>query len=165
MTTTITNPEVFYPPAPYSQTSTIGSPILRDNENASTNRMRFNFYNDMIDKQKKMMNKQKIKSFKELQSNWNYCHAAPFEDELILKAEKLISMIWKQPDVFPTGRESIQFEYEKENGDYLEFEVFSDRINKLFMDDAENEEEEVISIDDISKINNILREFYERSHS
>jgi hypothetical protein len=34
--------------------------------------------------------------------------------------------------LFPTYRGSIQFEYERASGDYLEFEVFSDRVDAYF---------------------------------
>lgn len=42
------------------------------------------------------------------------------------------------PEAFPTGRESVQLEYETPSGEYLEFEIFADRIEMLWMN-ASNE--------------------------
>ena len=36
-----------------------------------------------------------------------------------------------QPNIFPTGRQSIQFEYEKANGNYLEIEIFEGNITSF----------------------------------
>lgn len=50
------------------------------------------------------------------------------EDKVLLNAVKLLKMLPILPDIFPTFRDSIQFEYEKSNGEYLEFEVFEYKI-------------------------------------
>lgn len=67
-----------------------------------------------------------------LQYNWNGTGASAFSSAIIEKAKKLISDLSVQPNILPTGRDSIQMEYEKENGDYLEFELFEDGHLKLF---------------------------------
>ncbi|KJE25644.1 hypothetical protein LG52_3208 [Geobacillus kaustophilus] len=41
----------------------------------------------------------------------------------------MIHTVIKQPKLFPTARDSIQLEFEKENGDYLEFELFENKID------------------------------------
>lgn len=56
-----------------------------------------------------------------------------FSDELVDKVKKIISKLKNQPEVFPTGRDSIQIEFENENGDYLEFEFYENgKISKYY---------------------------------
>lgn len=56
-----------------------------------------------------------------------------FSDELVDKVKKIISNLKNQPEVFPTGRDSIQIEFENENGDYLEFEFYENgKISKYY---------------------------------
>lgn len=44
--------------------------------------------------------------------------------EVVERAEGVVHSLEHQPYVSITGRESVQIEYEKDNGDYLEFEFF-----------------------------------------
>ena len=47
-----------------------------------------------------------------------------------------------QPKIFPTGRQTIQLEYEKRNGDYLEFELFEEKVVVFnVLSEKETEEE------------------------
>lgn len=56
-----------------------------------------------------------------------------FSDELVDKVKKIISNLKNQPEVSPTGRDSIQIEFENENGDYLEFEFYENgEISKYY---------------------------------
>ena len=45
--------------------------------------------------------------------------------------------------VFPTGQSSIQFEYHKPSDEYLELEIFEDRIEAYRKDQDESWESEV----------------------
>ena len=47
-------------------------------------------------------------------------------DILITKMSLLLMLLKVKPEIFPTNRNSIQFQYEKDNGDYLEFELLED---------------------------------------
>lgn len=73
-------------------------------------------------------NVEKIISFKDLKYNWNDNNAEPFENIIIDRALFFITsdLLKYQPEIFPTARHSIQLEYEKANGDYLEIEIFRD---------------------------------------
>lgn len=56
-----------------------------------------------------------------------------FSDELINRVLNIVSALKNQPEIFPTGRNSIQIEFENIKGDYLEFEFFEDgRISKYY---------------------------------
>lgn len=67
-----------------------------------------------------------------LKDNWNDNGASSFPHSFLNEVRNLIENLYFQPNIFPTARDSIQFEYEKENGDYLELELFLDNRIKVF---------------------------------
>lgn len=69
-----------------------------------------------------------LNSIQLLERNWNDNEAEPFSDDLISKTKEILPSLEVQPQIFPTARNSIQLEYEKENNDYLEFEIYEDSI-------------------------------------
>jgi hypothetical protein len=101
-------------------------------------------------------NIKKIEGFKKLSSNWNNANANKFNLEFIDMISSQLSNIQIQPKIFPTGRNSLQFEYERKNGDYLEFEIFESHINFLSIKNNEEKEDET-SFDNINKL---VNEFY-----
>lgn len=70
----------------------------------------------------------KINSFREFKDNWNGYGAEPLSNIVIDRALDLAKQLNPTPEVFPTGRNSIQFEWESDIL-YLELEVFEDRID------------------------------------
>jgi hypothetical protein len=103
-------------------------------------------------------NKEKLNHFKNLELNWNFSNALPFTQTLITKVENLLEHLTVQPKIFPTGRQSIQFEYEKTNGDYLEFEVFEDSVIYLLIKNN-TEIEKQIPLNHIN-FNQLINNFY-----
>lgn len=95
--------------------------------------------------------------FLSLPQNWNDNNAQPFNNCLIKKCISIISELEYQPEIFPTARQSIQFEYEKTNGDYLEFEFFEEKII-VYMEKGEIEIENKLKNE--LEINKYLNEFY-----
>lgn len=79
------------------------------------------YYLDLIT----MTNKQKIKKFSQFNKNWDGYNAQIISENVIRKSLKLLTMITFQPQVYPTPRGSIQFEYYNED-DYLEIEITTD---------------------------------------
>ena len=69
-----------------------------------------------------------LESIQNLKYNWNGNNAKPFSDKLIEKCKKIINILPIQPTIYPTERNSIQFQYELEDKSYLEFEIFEDKI-------------------------------------
>jgi len=111
-----------------------------------------------IDNQdRRFINLNKLHEYSNLKYNWNFNGAEPFTKELINLAWQKISELEIQPKVFPTAADSIQFEYEKENGDYLEFNIFEDKTEILKIINK-NEEEFDVSIDE--DLNKIVNEFH-----
>ena len=105
---------------------------------------------------KLMKNAELIRSFGELSDNWNGYDAEKISKDVIMSAITAVYLIEIQPDVFPTGRNSIQFEYEKKNGDYLEFEIYSNHITMLKIIGDTEFEENVASTD----LNKLVENFY-----
>lgn len=105
---------------------------------------------------------EKLKSIKNLTYNWDGYEAEPMNPEIYNNASKLIEKIIIPPRVFPTANGTIQFEYHKKNNDdeYLEFEIFNNKIEVLFMRSDNDYMEYTYSINDIDKINNLIKEFY-----
>jgi len=118
-------------------------------------------YSENYQLKKKLNNINTILSFKKFGNNWNGNGAEPLSENLIQKALDFInsSELKFQPNVFPTARHSIQFEYEKSNGNYLEIEIFEDRFSAYSEIDAKETEFESISFNESIKL---INEFYSR---
>lgn len=96
----------------------------------------------------------------ELCNDWNNNGAKAFEKSLIDRCRGILDQLVAEPFVCPTACGSIQFEYEKENGDYLEFEIYEDRI-EVFLDTVNGEEEYNIQGSlAINKMKQLVVDFY-----
>ena len=62
-----------------------------------------------------------LSEIEKLKDNWNDNGASAFSSKLIEKCRGIVMQLASEPFICPTACGSIQFEYEKENGDYLEF--------------------------------------------
>lgn len=120
-----------------------------------------NTYLENAQLKKQVKNINIINTFSKFEKNWNDNGAEPFSDIIIKRALNIINSpsLKFQPDVFPTGRKSIQFEYEKSNGNYLEIEIFVDKYSAYSEINNEEKEYESISFEDIL---GLVNEFYSR---
>lgn len=79
----------------------------------------------------------KLKTIRELKEGWfngNPGNENAFSDNLVNRVATILSKLKNQPEVFPTGVNTIQIEFEKSNGEYLEFEFFEDgKISKFYL--------------------------------
>lgn len=69
----------------------------------------------------------RLRDIEELDYDWNGYKAKPFSSTLIDKCEKIVKVLSKQPLIYPTGRNSIQLQYELSDRSYLEFEIFENK--------------------------------------
>ncbi len=109
---------------------------------------------------KLLQNLERLNSFRLLQPGWNGYDADPLDDVVIGRARDLLleSKIFSfTPEIFPTARDSIQFEYRTEKGEYLEVEIYEDSFG-IYMETEDKEREE----DDLSRdeIVSIIRAFH-----
>ena len=107
-------------------------------------------------------NLDKLRHISMLEYNWDGYGAEPFSAELILQAKNLLRELHIQPEIFPTAASTIQLEYEKDNGDYLEFQLNSSGQCEAFK--LVNGVEEYFHVPEIPEaINELVEDFYERS--
>jgi len=106
----------------------------------------------------KIRNITKLYEYSQLGDDWDSEGAKPFSTELIYLAWGKILNLEIQPKVSPTMRESIQLEYEKDNGDYLEFEIYEDSIDVFEIIDGDEDECKLDVSYNLNKIVNVFHE-------
>lgn len=108
-----------------------------------------------------------IKRLRDIESlgfDWNGYGAKPFSGALIDKCERIVGVLSEQPLIYPTGRSSIQFQYELSDRSYLEFEIFEDRTmclqvpKRIYSDAIELE----LTDSEDNRIKEIVDNFYGR---
>ncbi|PWJ70830.1 hypothetical protein B0O40_0680 [Ruminococcaceae bacterium R-25] len=102
----------------------------------------------------------KLGQIKRLSDNWNGCGARAFDSKLIFVINKLIPMLIKQPEIFPTGRNTIQLEYDGAEGAYLEIEIVSENLANFLFIDKNGNEKEYSDVPNEQNINNLVKELY-----
>lgn len=86
----------------------------------------------------------KLRTYSNLPLGWNIGTARPTGTNVIQRVADILPDMIYQPEMFPTGRNSVQFEYEKDNGEYLEIEIFNDHYEILVGN--ENDEREYTTL-------------------
>lgn len=76
-----------------------------------------------------------IADIRKLKDGWNGYGAKRIPDSVCAVAEKVVSHLTVQPEIFPTARRTIHMEYNFENNNYLEFEIFEDDVCATFVPD------------------------------
>lgn len=108
---------------------------------------------------KQQSNLTKLQQIAQLKDNWDGYGAEHFSEQLIHRAKYLIHRLYIQPEIFPTANSSLQIEYEKDNGDYLEFQFTGNGSCEGFM--LKNGSEEYFhSQDNYLSINAQVEDFY-----
>ncbi len=108
----------------------------------------------------KLDNIKKLETISNLQDNWNDNGAKAFSVELLDKVRNLIVLLDVQPEIFPTACESLQLEYDKDDGSHIEIEVNeSDEAEIFVVDNLGNESISRIKTN-ADTINKAVKEFY-----
>jgi len=79
----------------------------------------------------------KLEEYRDLSEGWDGYGASPIPDEIINIAEGLAvqpEIARRCPEVFPTGRETVQFEFISANGDEAELEIYGQDEVTLLVD-------------------------------
>lgn len=102
-----------------------------------------------------------LSEIEKLKDNWNGNGASSFSSKLVEKCREIAMQLAAEPFICPTACGSIQFEYEKKNGDYLEFEIYEDRI-EVFLDTVSGGQEEfnLQGISATDKMKQMVVDFY-----
>ena len=93
------------------------------------------------------------------EQNWNGYGADPFPADLLQMCEAFAEQFPFSFEVYPTGRNSIQFEWETAKGAYIEFEIFSTHISCYLLLNNGEEEESTINIHDLKKIAHLIKRY------
>lgn len=101
----------------------------------------------------------KLDSFLNLPENWNGYGAKQFSPSYIEYAKSLLIKLPAKAEVFPISDGRVQFEFDKDNGAYLELEINSDKTVGVFeiLDDKSEREYKTGSEETVR----IVTEFYE----
>lgn len=79
----------------------------------------------------------RLTEMKSFERNWNGYNGEPISNEAIKTAEMLVKLLNPTPFVSPTGRGTIQLEWENNNG-YLELEIYENEISIYNQDKNKN---------------------------
>lgn len=102
----------------------------------------------------------KLEDILKLENNWNGNKAKRFSNDLINKCKKLLDNLDSEPFIAPCADGSVQFEWEKRNGQYLEFNIYENKIEMFRIYEKGKEVEEIInSENDLIKI---VKEFIKK---
>jgi hypothetical protein len=96
----------------------------------------------------------KIRSFAKLPVNWNDNGAIQFTQALINTTVRILQDLDYQPEIFPTGRDSILFEYGKPGGHYLGIEIFENRIETFIAPQRKTAKLQICELDELRNIVN-----------
>lgn len=102
------------------------------------------------------INKRRLRSFKNFKTNWNGYSGEAFDEALIEKIEDILSDLDYQPQIFPTGRGTIQIEKYIDDDNLIEIEISNKEVFAYQVKKG-NEKEAKISLDEV---NNLISELY-----
>lgn len=108
----------------------------------------------------KLQNVKKLETIAMLQDNWNANGAKAFSDSLISKVRNIIVFLEIQPELFPTACESLQLEYDKQDGTHMEIEITEGENAEIFVVDSMGRESTRNIRASIEVINKVVRDFY-----
>lgn len=109
----------------------------------------------------KIDNLRRLDEIASLIDDWNGNGATAFSEDLLKRVRKIIVSVRSQPEIFPTANESIQLEWDREDGEYLEMEVTLSGIDVFMIDKDGNER--TWSVDgNLMEVQDIVKEFFER---
>lgn len=109
----------------------------------------------------------RLNDIAELPYDWNGYGAIPFSKVLINKCKRIVNNLSVSPYIYPTGRQSIQFQYELKDRSYLEFEIFENKTMCLIVPKRiyDNAKETTITESEDKKIEEIVDNFYGNVYS
>lgn len=114
----------------------------------------------VIISEEKLENLKKIETIAMLQDNWNENGAKAFSADLISKVRNIIAFLKIQPEIFPTACESLQLEYDKQDGSHMEIELTESENAEVFVVDNMGCESIINIQADIEAINKVVGDFY-----
>ena len=165
--------EVFYPcislSVRYSRHEKIWKYKINTNEKHILNSRTYDAMENVTDihNVNLLMNLQTLNEMKKLENDWNGNGGIAFSSELIAIFTDIIRALEKQPQMAPTGRGSLQIQYELPDRSYLGFEIFKDKVVMLEVPERDYSRAKTYteSKKTIDFINKNVRRFYEEERN
>lgn len=88
----------------------------------------------------------KLYSYLELPTGWNGYNGRKFSKKTIDRTLSILKNLRLQPQIFPTGRGSVQLEYHFDDDNLVEMEVSSDGITAYWVIRGDESEEEISNV-------------------
>jgi len=111
--------------------------------------------------EEKIFNLKKLDQIELLEDGWNGNTAKAFKTSFISKIREIITALEVQPEIFPTAYNSIQMEYEKEDGSYLEIEIIPADTWEVFKINNKGKESFFSIAANVEAITKVVNSFYE----
>ena len=102
-----------------------------------------------------------LENIQKLENDWNGYGAESFPANVISLSRDIVMILDYQPDIFPTGRQTVQMEYELSDRSYLEIEIYEERIKIMEVPQRRYSEAKKFELlaSDYSKIKTIVNDF------
>ena len=110
--------------------------------------------------EQKIYNLKKIEEIAQLKDDWNGNGAGAFDQKILDTVKNIIMFLDVQPEVFPTAYNTLQLEYDKEDGAHMEIEINSERQAEVYriMPDTDEKTEQIEL--NVQNINKVVKQFY-----
>lgn len=108
-------------------------------------------------------NKRKLETLKLLKKNWNSYGGETIDDGVISKVEELLTKLEYQPQLFPTGRGTIQIENYVDEDNQVEVEISNTVIHAYKIKNGKESEEQINfseASDFISEASDFINDIY-----
>lgn len=122
---------------------------------------------DRMPDRAKRKNLERLYDIAQLGDNWDGYGNGSISEKVVLTAEKLIRTVPRQPEIYPTGRNSIQLQYELPDTSYLEFEIFEEKIVCMEVPERiySRASFQILEETDTVKIGQIVEGFYAKGNT
>lgn len=108
----------------------------------------------------KINNLEKLEKIAKLENGWDGENAKAFDSKLIQRVRNIIMHLDNQPEIFPTACDTIQIEYDRDDGSYLEIEISDSDEASLFSIDSSGVETSSVIEPIPQTINKAVSYFY-----
>lgn len=110
----------------------------------------------------KLENLKNIELMATFEDNWNGVGGHKFTSDSISIFREIIANVSKQPQIAPTGRNSLYMEYRLNDGDLLAYELSTDKLEEVFVPqgDYSKAKTEIYSCDFLQNIDKRVKIFY-----
>lgn len=112
------------------------------------------------DENYRVANQRKLVRIEKLEDGWNGNGAKAISKGVIKKVRNLLDRIYYQPEIFPTACDSIQLEYDMQDGGHLEIEITENEEAECYYVSANGEESTEFIPSDVISINHKVAEYY-----